>query len=162
VKGVILTGPFGNLPWKSRNILIQNDTAYNALADASKKALRDGDAGDVLPIKMPYLGGVQSPVTAQHFLTYRDDRSSAADGTFWIRRIPYPILLARDQSDGVVLPFEPYMLLSAAHAEGSLVPSISYTIVPDTHPVSAAGHIFTDNTPALIDAVTHWLSDQHL
>jgi pimeloyl-ACP methyl ester carboxylesterase len=162
VKGVVLTGPFGNLPWKSRNILIQNDAAYSALADASVKALRDGNAGDVLPIKMPYLGGVQSPVTAQHFLTYRDDRSSAADGTFWIRRIPYPILLARDQSDGVVLPFEPYMLLSAAHAEGSLVPSISYVIVPDTHPVSAAGHIFTDNTPALIDAVSRWLSDQHL
>jgi pimeloyl-ACP methyl ester carboxylesterase len=162
VKAVILTGPFGNLPWKSRNIIIQNDEAYKALAEASAKALQAGHAGDLLPIKMPYLGGTQTPVTAQHFLTYRDERTSAADGTYWIRRIPYPILLARDQSDGVVLPFEPYMLLSAAHAEGSLVPSISYVIVPDTHPTSAAGHIFTDNTPALIDTVTHWLAEQHL
>lgn len=162
VKGVILTGPFGNLPWKSRNILIQNDETYKALADTSVKALQAGNAGDLLPMKMPYLGGAHSPVTAQHLLTYRDDGSSAADGTYWIRRIPYPILLARDQAHGVVLPFEPYMLLSAAHAEGSLVPSIVYVIVPDTHPISAAGHIFTDNTPALIDTVSHWLSDQHL
>jgi pimeloyl-ACP methyl ester carboxylesterase len=162
VKGVILTGPFANLPWKSRNILIHDDETYKALADASVKALQAGHAADLLPMKMPYLGGAQTPVTAQHFLTYRDDRSSAADGTYWIRRIPYPILLARDQADGVVLPFEPYMLLSAAHAEGSLVPSIAYVIVPDTHPTSAAGHIFTDNTPALVDAVSHWLSGEHL
>ena len=162
VKGVILTGPFGNLPWKSRNILIQNDEAYKALADAAAQSLHAGTAGELLPIKMPYLGGVQSPVTAQHFLTYRDERSSAADGTYWIRRIPNPILLARDQADGVVLPFEPYMLLSAAHAEGSLVPSITYVVVPDTHPASAAGHIFTDNTDALVDTVAHWLSDRHL
>ena len=97
---------------------------------------------------MPYFGQ-QSPVTAQHFLTYRDDMVSAADGTFWVPRIPLPILLLRDQADGVVLPFEPYMLLSAAHAEGSLVEGITYTVIPDQHPVSAAGHIFTDNTEPL-------------
>ncbi len=60
------------------------------------------------------------------------------------------------------MPFEPYMLLSAAHAEGSLVPSIVYEIVPDQRPPSAAGHIFTDNTQALIDAISRWLADQHL
>jgi hypothetical protein len=60
-------------------------------------------------------------VTEQHFLTYRDEQTSAADGTYWISRIPRPILILRDQADGVVLPFEPYMLLSAAHAEESLV-----------------------------------------
>ena len=38
-----------------------------------------------------------------------------------ISRIPRPILILRDEADGVVLPFEPYMLLSAAHAEESLV-----------------------------------------
>jgi pimeloyl-ACP methyl ester carboxylesterase len=162
IKGVILTGPFGNLPWKSRNIIIADDEKYKSLGEASVKAVHDGTAADVLPLKMPYLGGTQTPVTAQHFLTYRDERTSAADGTFWIRRIPYPILMARDQADGVVLPFEPYMLLSAAHSEGTLVPSIDYVVVPDTHPTSAAGHIFTGNTQALIDTVSHWLSDQHL
>jgi hypothetical protein len=54
------------------------------------------------------------------------------------------------------------MLLSAAHAEGSLVPSITYEIMPDERPASPAGHIFTDNTQPLIDAITRWLAEQHL
>jgi hypothetical protein len=94
--------------------------------------------------------------------TYRDDQTSAADGTYWIRRIPRPILILRNQADSVVLPFEPYMLLSVAHAEGSLVQGIKYVVVPDHHPPSAAGHIFTDNTQPLIDSVSAWLADQHL
>jgi hypothetical protein len=113
-------------------------------------------------MRMPYLGGRQTAVTAQHFLTYRDERVSAADGTYWVPRIPYPILLLRDQADGIVLPFEPHMLLSAAHAEGSLVPSITYVVVPDERPPGAAGHTFTDNTRPLIDAVAAWLAEQHL
>lgn len=59
-------------------------------------------------------------MTEQHFLTCRDEQTSAADGTHWISRIPRPILILRDEADGVVLPFKPYML-SAAHAEESLV-----------------------------------------
>ena len=161
-KAVLLTGPFGKLPWKSRNIIIQDEDAYKALSAAALDTLKAGKPGDLLAIKMPYLGGRQSPVTAQHFLTYRDEQTSAADGTYWMPRIPLPILLLRDQADGVVLPFEPYMLLSAAHAEGSLVQSIAYKIVPDQHPPSAAGHIFTDNTEALVEAVSAWLGEQHL
>jgi hypothetical protein len=57
--------------------------------------------------------GVETPVTAQHFLTYWDEQTSAADGTYWIPRIPRPILILHDEADGVLLPFEPYMLLSA-------------------------------------------------
>jgi pimeloyl-ACP methyl ester carboxylesterase len=162
IKGVILTGPFGKLPWKSRNILIQNEEAYKALGVAARDAIKTGKLGELLPMKMPYLGGAQSPVTAQHFLTYRDEAASAADGTYWIARIPHPIILLRDQSDGVVLPFEPHMLMSAAHAEGSLVQSIRYVLVPDQHPVGPAGHIFTDNTQPLVDAVSAWLTEQHL
>ena len=70
---------------------------------------------------MRWLGGVETPVTPQDFLTYRGEQTSAADGTYWISRIPRPILILSDEADGVVLPFEPYMLLSAAHAEESLV-----------------------------------------
>ena len=66
---------------------------------------------------MRWIGGIETPITAQHFLTYRDEQASAADGTYWIPRIPRPILIVRDEADGVVLPFEPYMLLSAAQAE---------------------------------------------
>jgi pimeloyl-ACP methyl ester carboxylesterase len=162
IKAVILTGPFGKLPWKSRNIIIQDEDVYKALTESALGALKAGKPGDILPMKMPYLGGRQTPVTSQHFLTYRDEQTSAADGTYWIPRIPHPILLLRDQADGVVLPFEPYMLVSAAHAEGSLVQGITYVVVPDQHPPSAAGHVFTDNTQPLIDAVAAWLTKQHL
>jgi len=162
IKAVVLTGPFGKLPWKSRNIIIQDDDTYKELGAAARRATAAGNAADVLPMKMPYLGGRQTPVTAQHFLTYRDELSSAADGTYWIPRIPHPILLLRDQADGIVLPFEPYMLLSAAHGEGSLVQGITYEVVPDTHPAGPAGHSFTDNTQPLIERVSAWLAKQHL
>ena len=111
---------------------------------------------------MRWLGGVETPVTAQHFLTYREEQTSAADGTYWISRIPRPILILRDEADGVVLPFEPYMLLSAAYAEGSLVPSIKYVLVPNHRPPSREGHQFADNAAVLTDAVSGWLAEQHI
>ena len=160
-QAVILTGPFGKLPWKSRIIIIQNEDTYKALTAAALDFAKAGKPAELLPMKMPYIGR-QTAVTAQHFLTYRDDQTSAADGTYWMPRIPLPVLMLRDQADGVVLPFEPYMLLSAAHAEGSLVPSIAYVVVPDQRPPSAAGHIFTDNTDALVEAVSAWLADRRL
>ena len=162
IKAVILTGAFGNLPWKSRHILIQDEERYRALAVASREALKAGTAAEVLPIKMRWLGGVETPVTPRHFLTYRDEQASAADGTYWIPRIVRPILIVRDEADGIVLPFEPYMLLSAAQAEGSLVPSIRYVLLPNQRPPSREGHIFADNTEALTDAVASWLAEQRL
>jgi pimeloyl-ACP methyl ester carboxylesterase len=162
IKAVILTGAFGNLPWKSRHILIQDEGKYKALLGASRGALRAGTAAEVLPIKMRWLGGIETPVTQQHFLTYRDEQVSAADSSYWIPRIPRPILILRYEADGVVLPFEPYMLLSAAQAEGSLVPSIRYVLLPNPRPPSREGHIFADNTEALTDAVATWLGEQQL
>jgi pimeloyl-ACP methyl ester carboxylesterase len=162
IKAVILTGAFGKLPWKSRHILIQDEGNYKALVDASIGALRDGKTSEILPIKMRWLGGVETPVTAQHFFTYRDERTSAADGTYWISRIPRPILILRDQADGLVLPFEPYMLLSAAGAEGSLVPSIKYMLLPNPRPPSREGHQFAGNAEALVDAMLSWLIEQEL
>jgi len=162
IKAVVLTGAFGKLPWKSRHILIQDEERYRALAFASREALKAGTAAEVLPIKMRWLGGVETPVTPRHFLTYRDEQASAADGTYWIPRIVRPILIVRDEADGIVLPFEPYMLLSAAQAEGSLVPSIRYVLLPNQRPSSREGHIFADNTEALTDAVATWLGEQRL
>jgi alpha-beta hydrolase superfamily lysophospholipase len=162
IKALVLTGPFANLPWKSRNILTQNEDVYKKLRASAHDALAGGKPGDTLPVRMPYLGGRQTPVTAQHFLTYRDEQASTADGTYWISRIPQPVLLLRDQADGIILPFEPHMLLSAARAEGSLAKDITYVVVPDVHPPSAAGHVFTDNTQPLIDAVSAWLAERHL
>jgi pimeloyl-ACP methyl ester carboxylesterase len=162
IKGVILTGAFGKLPWKSRHILIQDEEKYRALADASRGALKAGRAAEILPIRMRWIGGVETPVTPQHFLTYRDEQVSAADGTYWLPRIPRAILILRDEADGVVLPFEPHMLLSAAQAEGSLVPSIRYVLLPNQRPPSKEGHIFANNTEALTDAVATWLTEQQL
>ncbi|MBV8091254.1 MAG: hypothetical protein JO139_17120 [Alphaproteobacteria bacterium] len=52
------------------------------------------------------------------------------------------------------------MLLSAARAEGSLVPSINYVLLPNNRPPSREGHLFTDNTEPLADAVAAWLARQ--
>ena len=35
IKAVILTGPFGKLPWKSRNIIIQDEDVYKALTESA-------------------------------------------------------------------------------------------------------------------------------
>jgi hypothetical protein len=51
IKAIILTGAFGKLPWKSRHILIQEEDNYKALADASRGALRAGNAAEILPIR---------------------------------------------------------------------------------------------------------------
>jgi hypothetical protein len=68
----------------------------------------------------------------------------------------------RDAADGVVLPFEPYMLLSAARAEGSLVPEIRYVLLPNPRPPSLEGHIFADNTGPLAEAIASWLAERGL
>ena len=100
-------------------------------------------------------------MTVQHFLTYRDERTSGRRDLLG-SRIPRPILILRDEADGVVLPFEPYMLLSAARAEGSLVPSIEYVLLPNHRPPSREGHQFTNNTQTLTDAANAWLTELHL
>jgi pimeloyl-ACP methyl ester carboxylesterase len=162
IKAVMLLGPFGNLPWKTRTILVQNEDSFRTLVDAAMKSLREGTLDKVLPVKMHYFTGQDVPVTGQHFLTYRWSETSVADGTLWIRRIPTPILVVRDQSDGIIQPFEPYQLLAAAHAEGSLAPSIDYVILPDTKPVSLKGHFFDGNEQPLADVIAKWLADRHL
>lgn len=162
IKAVMLLGAFGNLPWKTRSILVQNEDSFKRLIDAAMKSLRDGTPDKVLPVKMQYYTGQAVPVTGQHFLTYRWSETSAADGTFWIRRIPSPVLLIRDQSDAVIQPFEPYQLLAAAHGEGSLTPSIDYLSLPNAKPASLKGHYFDGNEQLLADVIVKWLGDRQL
>src|SRR5262249_40571996 len=167
VKAVVLLGAFGNLPWKSRNILVQDEDRFRALIDASMKSLRDGTPNEVLPVKMRFSTAVspaeqEAPITGQHFLTYRWERTSVADGTYWIHRIPDPILIVRDRSDGATAPFEPYMLLSAARSEGTLAPKVDFVLLPDGQPVTLKGHYFEGNEQPLADVITKWLTDLHL
>src|SRR3989442_3334654 len=130
-------------------MLVADEENFRQLSEAALTSLRDGKADAVLPVRMGWLGGQKVPVTAQHFLTYRSDSSSAADGTFWIRRIPRPILMVRDEGDAVVEPFEPGMLLSAATSPGSLVPSVKLVVLPNPKGRNPNGHGFSDNQQTL-------------
>jgi hypothetical protein len=47
-------------------------------------------------------------------------------------------------------------------ARGSLVPNVKYVQVPNRRPPSKEGHLSTDNTEALTDAVSAWLAEQHM
>lgn len=162
IKAVVLTGMFANLPWKSRHMLIQNEEDFRRLHDAAIKSLREGKQAELLPIGMRRTGSETEPVTGRHFLTYRSEQSSTADGTYWIRRIACPILMIRDDGDLFIQHFEPHMLLSAAKSPGSLVPSIKYIPLPNPKGPNAAGHSFSENQQPLTDAVADWLSEQNL
>jgi hypothetical protein len=100
-------------------------------------------------------------MTPQHFLSYRWENSSTADGTYWIRRVPYPILMVRDEGDAIIQPFEPPMLLSAATSSGTLVPSIKYVTLPNKAR-GPAEHGFVNNRQTLVDTVVGWLKEQGL
>ena len=145
IKAVLLSGTFANLPWKSPHMLVQDEEAYRALSEAAMKSLREGHERDALPLRMRRTGDLEEPVTGQRFLTYRSEVSSAADGTYWIKRIPKPILIVRDAGDAIVASFEPYMLLSAATSPGSLVPDVKYVMIPNpkvrTHAVTSSSTI---------------------
>src|SRR5256885_7051273 len=161
IKAVVLTGMFGNLPWKSRHILVQNEGNWSQLFETALKNLRQGKASDVLPVQMNWITGQKVPMSAQHFLTYRWENTSAADGTYWIRRIPHPILMVRDDGDAIIQPFEPYMLLSAAGSSGSLVPSIEYVKLPNKER-GPAEHGFINNRQPLTETVAGWPKEQNL
>lgn len=161
IRALVLTGMFGNLPWKSRHLLVQDEENWSALFGAAIKQLREGRLAEVMPVQMSWITGQQVPLTAQHFLTYRWENSSAADGTYWIRRVPYPILMVRDEGDAIVQPFEPLMLLSAAGSSGSLVPSIEYVKLPNKER-GPAQHSFINNRQPLIETVAGWLKEQNL
>lgn len=160
IRGVILLGAFANLPWKTRYLLVQDEANFRALIDASLKSLRDGTDEAELPVKLHSFTGQDVPITGRHFLTYRWEKTSVADGTFWISRIPKPILLVRDQADAIVPQFELQMLLSAANSEGSLVSSIKSAVLSNAGPPSAQAHYFIGNEAPLIAAVAAWLDEQ--
>jgi pimeloyl-ACP methyl ester carboxylesterase len=161
IKAVVLTGTFGSLPWKSRHLLVQDEQNWKQLLDTAMQALREGKDDQVMPVQMFWIGGEKVPMTGRHFLTYRAENSSVADGTYWIRRVPYPILLVRDEGDSIIQPFEPYMLMSAATTPGSLVPSIKYVTLLNKAR-GPAEHTFSTNRELLVEAVAAWLGEQGL
>jgi pimeloyl-ACP methyl ester carboxylesterase len=161
-KAVVLSGMFANLPWKSRHMLVQNEDAFRSLSEEAMKSLREGKERELLSARMRLTATVEETLTGEHFLTYRTEASSAADSTYWIKRVPRPILMLRDAGDATIAPFEPYMLLSAATSAGSLVPNIKYTVVPNPRGINPRGHQFLDNEQPLVETITGWLADQKL
>ena len=160
IRAVVLTGMFANLPWKSRYLQVQNEEDFRHLHEAAIESLRQGKQAELLAMGMRRTGSQTEPVSGQHFLTYRAEQSSTADGTYWIRRIPRPILMIRDDGDLFIQQFEPHMLLAAANSPGSLVPRIKYMSLPNPRGPNAGGHSFSDNQQPLADAIADWLGEQ--
>src|SRR5262249_5592934 len=107
IKAVVLSGMFGNVPWKSRHMLIADEDKLRLVTEAAFKARREGKERELLPVRMRRPEPQEEPLTGQHFLSYRAEASSTADSTYWIKRIPRPILMVRDAGDAVIAPFEP-------------------------------------------------------
>lgn len=152
--GVVLTGMFADLPWKSRHLLINDESRYHALGDEAVDAVRSGAYERVLAAEMPWLGGRSMPVTAEHFLTYRTVGIAGARSVEWIARVPYPLLLVRDQNDSVIHDFEPGWLQAAL--EGGLTPSATFVSLPSAAP--SEGHRFEGSRAELVDTVARWLA----
>lgn len=150
IKGVILASAFANLPWKSRNVLIQDEDQYAQLYSESIQFLAEGKQADVLPTQMRGGGGNPNhtgPVTAQHFLSYRREFASSADTTYWIRKVPRPVLLMRGTQDQTILNFEPnWILENATRSEGTICPSCKFVAIP------GATHGLSENPDAVIAA----------
>lgn len=156
IRGVILPAMFAKLPWKSRHILTRDEENYQQLFSESLDLLAQGRQDEICPTEMRGGGGNPNrtgPVTAQHFLTYRREHTSTADGTYWIKKVPRPILMLRGDQDSTIRDFEPNWLLAAATSEGSIVPSIKFVEIP------GAGHGLSENQDAVIEAEVSWLQE---
>jgi pimeloyl-ACP methyl ester carboxylesterase len=121
IKAVVQLSAIADLPWRSRYLQIQDEDKFRALSDAALKLLHEGKEREVMALRMRRTGAEEEPLTGEHFLTNRAEASSSANGTYWIKRVPRPILMVRDAGDTIITPFEPYVLLSAATSPGSLV-----------------------------------------
>jgi pimeloyl-ACP methyl ester carboxylesterase len=160
IRGVILSAPFADLPWKTQHVLVADDALYRQLYQEAMQAVHEQQPDAVLQTLMPYLGGQTSPVSARHFLTYRWVHESAVRSVEWIRRVTVPVLIVRDQADQIIMPFETAQLYSAARNEGSLTPDVQNVLVPDAS--SANGHSFPDTLPRLIEVTLDWLRQRGL
>ena len=155
--GVILLAAFANLPWKTKNILVRNDAQFDRLIVEALAAVQGGDPAKRLDTPIIYYDGSSGAVTAQHFLTYRFEQTSMADGTQWIKRVPYPMLIVRNASDSLIADWETAALVEAAKSDASLVRSLECVTLPSSLPASLDGHSFVGNEEALAETVCRWL-----
>ncbi len=155
VVGVVLTGMFADLPFKSRHLLINDEQAYAELGDEAIEAAQAGEFSRVLGSTMRWIGGAEMPVSAEHFLTYRRVGTAGARSVDWIARIPFPLLMVRDENDPVINYFEPGQLEAAL--QNGIAPSYTSVLLPSEAPSN--GHAFEKSGDALVELVTDWLND---
>lgn len=154
IRGVVLTGAFANLPVKTRRVLVGDDVVYRALRADALAALADRRPEDEVPTLMPWIFGRPVPVTAQHFLTYRDTRSAAARTVEWLPRVPYPTLMLRDEHDTVVAHAEFDELRSTALS--GIAPGFVAQEIPSRP--GTQSHWFEHSREALVGAVAGWIT----
>jgi len=154
IVGVMLTGMPARLPWKSRYILIGDEELYGTFEREATAAMRAGDFFRVLGPGMPWINDIVTPTTAAHFASYRDSRLAAPNSVDWVARVPYPILMVRDEHDTVILPFEATWMAAAAR-EG-LSPSV--TAVALSSEAGSNGHLFQTSMPQLVETAAEWLA----
>jgi pimeloyl-ACP methyl ester carboxylesterase len=157
IVGVLLTGMFADLPWKSRHLLINDEQAYARLGAEATALAQRGEFATVLSEPMRWLYGHEMPVTAQHFLSYRQTGTAGARSVDWIARVPYPLLMVRDANDPVINYFEPGQLEAAASA--GISPSVTSVLLPS--PAGSNGHAFEKTGDALTELAAGWLLGLH-
>jgi pimeloyl-ACP methyl ester carboxylesterase len=150
--GVLLTGMFADLPWKSRHLLIDDEKAYARLGEEAVELAQRADYAAVLKEPMRWLHGAEMPVTAQHFLSYRQTGTAGARSVDWIARVPYPLLMVRDAHDPVINYFEPGQLQAAA--DSGISPSVTSVLLPS--PEGTNGHAFEASGDALVSLASDW------
>jgi pimeloyl-ACP methyl ester carboxylesterase len=152
IVGVVLGGMPANLPWKSRNLLIGDETLYATLRDEATTAIRAGDFDRVLSQPMPWLSR-STLVTAGHFASYRDAEIAAPRSVEWVARLPYPVLMIRDEHDPVINAFEANeMAVAARRGHSGAVTAVTLASAAGTN-----GHHYEGSRPALIETISGWV-----
>ncbi|MCL4341925.1 MAG: alpha/beta fold hydrolase [Candidatus Thermoplasmatota archaeon] len=154
--GMIISGPFADLPSKTRKVLIQDEESYRKLHRYSMDFIKKNRPNEILPLEMGFLGNIKMKISAINFYTYRDTSGSRAVTKYWIKFVSIPVLMIRDSGDQIIRPNEPLQLLRSANSPGSLPKQIEYHLIPNPKGLTPRGHQFLDNMDPLADVIDHW------
>jgi pimeloyl-ACP methyl ester carboxylesterase len=156
IVGMVISGPFADLPSKTRKVLIHDADSYRKLHRYSADFIRNNRPNDLLPLEMGFLENRKIKVTAINFYTYRDTSGSRAVSRYWIKFVSVPVLILRDSGDQIILPNEPLQLLRSAKSSGSLPKQIEYYLIPNEKGPNPNGHQFLDNQDQLAARIEDW------
>jgi len=145
IKGVLLTGPPGNLfEW---NISIFGHEAASQVLDQAQDLVAKGKGNQWMLINLGPLG--KALYTANHVVSLRGPKT-VSDPYKNIGRILKPILIVHGLADRLANPDVTDRLLKSA------APGIQVTVVK----IPGANHGFSGHQQDLVNAVNKWLIDQ--